>query len=402
MTGGTRWIGKGLFWAGIGLLALIAGVYMLRPEPVWVDLATVTRGPMEVTIVEEGKTRVKDHYLVSSPVTGYLNRVTLKVGDPLTPGDLLAHVEPMPVNVLDARSRAEAEARVEAARSALNSVTQRVNAAKADAEYAESQYRRMRALQGSGSVSAELLQQTQATALRSEAILRSAQFEKDVASHELAAAAARLEVSAAKAKGADPTERVAVSSPVTGVVLEILRESEGVIQAGEGIVRIGDPGTLEIEVDVLSFDAVKLESGTKARLEGWGGAALDAVIRRVEPVGFKDISALGVEEQRVKVIADMLSPPAQWNTLGDGYRVDAAFILWQSADVLQVPASAIFQHRGQPAVFLIRDQHATLQTLETGQSNGLTTVVISGLEEGQTVVRHPARELSDGDRIRVR
>lgn len=402
MTTGRRWIGRGLFWAGIGLLAIIAGVYMLRPEPVWVDLAPVTRGPMEVTIVEEGKTRVKDHYLVSSPVTGYLNRVVLKVGDPLTPGDLVAYVEPMPVNVLDARSRAEAEARVEAARSALNSVTQRVNAAKADAEYAESQYGRMRALQGSGSISAERVQQTHSTALRSEAILRSAQFEKDVASHELAAARARLEVSAAKAKGADTAERVTVSSPVTGVVLQILRESEGVIQAGEGIVRVGDPGTLEIEVDVLSFDAVKLVSGTRVRLDGWGGATLDAVVRRVEPVGFVDISALGVEEQRVKVIADMLSPHEQWQTLGDGYRVDAAFILWQSADVLQVPASALFEHDGQPAVFLISGEHATLKTLQTGQSNGLTTVVMSGLEQGQTVVRHPARELNDGDRIRVR
>ncbi|WP_339649480.1 efflux RND transporter periplasmic adaptor subunit [Halopseudomonas pelagia] len=402
MTMGRVWKGKWVFWAVFALLVAVVIVYSLRPEPVWVNLATVTRSPMEITILEEGKTRVKDHYVVSSPVTGYLNRVEWKVGDPLTRAELVAYVEPMPANVLDARSRAEAQARVEAARSALAAVRQKISAAKADAEYAESQYGRLRALEASGSIAAEQVQQAQSTALRTAAILRSAQFEQDVATHELAAARAFIEVSAAHAESATPAERVAVRSPVNGVVLDILRESEGVIQAGEAIVRVGDPGTLEIVVDVLSFDAVKLEPGIQTRLNGWGGATLQAVIRRVEPVGFEDVSALGVEEQRVKVIVDMLSPREQWNMLGDGYRVDAEFILWQSPDVLQVPASALFQHDGQPTVFLLEDQRATLQAVETGQSNGLATVVISGLEEGQTVVRHPGRELSDGDRIRVR
>ncbi|WP_022961080.1 efflux RND transporter periplasmic adaptor subunit [Halopseudomonas pelagia] len=402
MTMGRVWKGKWVFWAVFALLVAVVIVYSLRPEPVWVNLATVTRSPMEITILEEGKTRVKDHYVVSSPVTGYLNRVEWKVGDPLTRAELVAYVEPMPANVLDARSRAEAQARVEAARSALAAVRQKISAAKADAEYAESQYGRLRALEASGSIAAEQVQQAQSTALRTAAILRSAQFEQDVATHELAAARAFIEVSAAHAESATPAERVAVRSPVNGVVLDILRESEGVIQAGEAIVRVGDPGTLEIVVDVLSFDAVKSEPGIQTRLNGWGGATLQAVIRRVEPVGFEDVSALGVEEQRVKVIVDMLSPREQWNMLGDGYRVDAEFILWQSPDVLQVPASALFQHDGQPTVFLLEGQRATLQAVETGQSNGLATVVISGLEEGQTVVRHPGRELSDGDRIRVR
>lgn len=402
MSGSKRSTGKWIFWSVFVLLVVVVTVYILRPEPVWVDLATVERGPMEVTIVEEGKTRVKDRYVVSSPVTGYLHRVELDVGDLVIPGELLTHVDPMPASVLDARSRGEAEAKVEAARSALNSVRQKVSAAEADAELAQNEYQRLLALKESNFVSSERVQQAQSTAARAQAILRSARFDEEVAAHELAAAKTRLEVSAARSAGEKPAERVAIRSPVNGAVLDILRKSEGVIQAGEAILEVGDPGALEVVVDVLSFDAVKLKPGVPTRLSGWGGTPLEAVIRRVEPVGFEDVSALGVEEQRVKVIADMMSPRAHWEMLGDGYRVDAEFILWQSPDTLQVPAPAIFQHNGKPAVFLVAAEQAKVRVLETGQSNGLMTVVRSGLEEGDQVVRHPGRELSDGDRVRLR
>lgn len=402
MAAGTRMAGKWLFWSALGVLTIIVVIYVLRPEPVWVDLASAQRGPMEVTIVEEGKTRVKDRYVVSSPVTGYLHRVKLDIGDPVMPGELLAEVDPMPAGMLDTRSRAEAEARVESARSALNAVRQRTQAARADAELAEAEHQRLATLERSGYVSRELLQQAQATAARTQAILRSARFDEEVAAHELAAAQTQLEVSAARSEGQDPAEYLAIRSPVNGSVLNILRKSEGVVQAGEAILELGDPSALEVVVDVLSFDAVNLEPGLATRLDGWGGNTLDAVVRRVEPVGFEDISALGVEEQRVRVIADMITPRDRWEMLGDGYRVDAEFILWQSADVLQIPASAIFQHNDQPTVFLVKDDRAVMQTVETAQSNGLMTVVKSGLDEGDQVVRHPDRELSDDDRIRVR
>lgn len=402
MSDSKRMAGKWLFWSALGVLVIVVVAYILRPEPVWVDLATVQRGAMEVTILEEGKTRVKDRYVVSSPVTGYLHRVELDVGDRVIPGELLTEVDPMPASVLDARSRAEAEAKVEAARSALNSLRQKTQAAAADAELAEAEYQRLLNLDRSGFVSHERLQQTQSTAARTQAILRSARFDEEVAAHELAAARTRLEVSAASSEGEKPAERLAVRSPVNGSVLGILRKSEGVIQAGEAILELGDPGALEVVVDVLSFDAVKLEPGVKARLDGWGGTPLEAVVRRVEPVGFEDVSALGVEEQRVRVIADMVTPRERWEMLGDGYRVDAEFILWQSADVLQVPASALFQHNGQPAVFLVKDERAVMQTVETGRSNGLMTAVENGLAEGDQIVRHPGRELSDGASIRVR
>ena len=394
--------GKWAFWLLMALVAAIVFALILRPEPVWVDLASVERGPMEVTILEEGKTRVKDRYLISSPVAGYIHRVQLDVGDTVIPGELLTFVDPTPASILDARTRAEAEARAAAAQAALQSIQQKVQAAEADAEFAQNEYQRLLALEESRFVSTEQLQQAKSTAARAQAILRSARFDEEVAAHELAAAQTRLQISTASSNGQKPAERVAVRSPVNGAVLALVRQSEGVIQAGEAILEVGDPGALEVVVDVLSFDAVKLEPGLRVRLSGWGGSELEAAVWRIEPIGFEDVSALGVEEQRVQVIADMVSPREHWQQLGDGYRVDADFILWQAEDVLQVPASAIFEYEGQPAVFVVEDEVAKLRALATGPSNGLMTQVTNGLKEGDQVVRHPARGLEDGDRIRVR
>jgi HlyD family secretion protein len=394
--------GKRLFWSLIAVVIVVIFAFILRPEPVWVDLSTAQRGPLEVTVVEEGKTRVKDRYLVSSPVTGFVHRLELDVGDTVIPGELLTLIDPMPASILDARSRAEAEARVAAARSALQSIRQKAAAAEADADFSQQEYQRLLALKPSSFVSDDQLQQARTTAARAQAILRSARFDEEVASHELAAAQTRLQVSSATANGGKPAERVAVRSSIHGAVLGLVRKSEGIVQAGEPLLELGDPGTLEVVVDVLSFDAVKLEPGLATRLTGWGDPTLNAVIRRVEPVGFQDVSALGVEEQRVKVIADMLSPHEHWQLLGDGYRVDAEFILWQAEDALQVPASALFRHNNGYAVFKVTGDRANIQPVEAGHGNGLSTVILSGLNEGDRVVRHPGRGLNDGDRIRVR
>ena len=394
--------GKWAFWLLMALVAAFVFALILRPEPVWVDLANVERGPMEVTILEEGKTRVKDRYLISSPVAGYIHRVQLDVGDTVIPGELLTFVDPTPASILDARTRAEAEARAAAAQAALQSIQQKVQAAEADAEFAQNEYQRLLALEESRFVSTEQLQQAKSTAARAQAILRSARFDEEVAAHELAAAQTRLQISTASSNGQKPAERVAVRSPVNGAVLALVRQSEGVIQAGEPILEVGDPGALEVVVEVLSFDAVKLEPGLGVRLSGWGGPVLEATVRRIEPIGFEDVSALGVEEQRVQVIADMVSPREQWRQLGDGYRVDADFILWQSEDTLQVPTSAIFEYNGASAVFMVESETARRQTVTTGPSNGLMTQVTQGLQEGVRVVRHPGRGLEDGDQVRVR
>jgi len=397
-----RFAGKWLFWGVFGLLAIAALVYTIRPDPVWVDLAPVSRGPMEITIKEEGRTRVRDRYVVSSPVAGYLHRVLLEVGDPVIPGELLTEVDPMPASTLDARSRAEAEAKVQSARSALNSTRQKVAAAQAEADLAMRELTRLQALSSDHFVSEERLQQARAASDRAQAILRSARFDEEVMAHELAAARTRLEVSAARATGNGAVERVPVRSPVNGSVLGIVRQSEGVIQAGEAILELGDPGALEVVVEVLSFDAVNLKPGIEARLTGWGGDTLDAVVRRIEPVGFEDVSALGVEERRVQVVADITSPPEAWRSLGDGYRVDAEFVLWRSDNILQVPESAIFVNDGQHEVFRVVDDRAVLARVSVGRTNGFHAVILEGLAEADKVVRHPDRQLEDGSRIRVR
>lgn len=397
-----RSVGKWLFWGGFTALVLGAVFITLRPDPVWVDLASVARGPMEVSITEEGKTRVKDRYLVSSPVAGYMHRIPLEVGDAVRPGQQITEVDPMPASVLDARSRAEAEARVGAARSALNSARQKVAAAEAEATFAARELERLQVLSDRHFVSDDRLQQAEAADDRAQAILRSARFDEEVMAHELSAARTRLEVSAARISGNGSIDRVAVNSPVNGAVLNIVRKSEGVIQAGEAILEIGDPGALEVVVDVLSFDAVKLTSGTRARLTGWGGTTLEAVVRKVEPVGFEDVSALGVEEQRVQVLADIISPTEDWQMLGHGYRVDATFVLWEAGEVLRIPASAIFEHNGRRHVFRAVEGRAELTQVTTGRSNGLHTVVTGGLNEGDQVVRHPDRQLEAGTRVRVR
>ncbi|AOY87367.1 RND transporter [Marinobacter salinus] len=397
-----RSAGKWIFWAVFTVLGLVAVFVTLRPDPVWVDLATVTRGELEVTITEEGKTRVKDRYLVSSPVAGYQHRVPLDVGDPVTPGQLLTQVEPMPASVLDARSRAEAEAMVGAARSALNSARQKVAVARAEADLAKKELARLQALSDDHFVSDERLQQVASASDRAQAILRSATFDEEVMAHELQAARTRLEVSAARSSGNGAIEKVAIQSPVNGAILGIVRKSEGVVQAGEAILEVGDPAALEVVVDVLSFDAVKLSPGVPVHLTGWGGKTLDAAVRRVEPVGFEDVSALGVEEQRVQVLADIVSPAEDWASLGDGYRVDATFVLWSTENALQVPSSAIFRHNGKDHVFRAVDGIAELAEITAGRSNGLYTVVTSGLNEGDSVVRHPGRQLEAGARLRER
>ncbi|WP_113863623.1 efflux RND transporter periplasmic adaptor subunit [Marinobacter pelagius] len=400
-----RLSGKWLFWGLVAVLAVAAIAFAFRPDPVWVDLAKVSRGPLEVSITEEGKARVKDRYLISAPVSGYLHRVLPDVGDSVKTGQTLTEVDPMPSAILDARSRAEAEAKVESARSALHSSQQKVEAAEAEARFARQELERLESLRSrseNGFVSEEEIEQARATADRAQAILRSARFDQEVMAHELAAARTRLEVSAAHSSGEQPKERVAVTSPVAGAVLSVVRKSEGVIQAGSPIAEVGDPAALEVVIDVLSFDAVKLQPGIEVRFSGWGGPELKGVVRRVEPVGFEDISALGVEEQRVQVVADITSPIEQWQSLGDGYRVDASFILWSDEDVLWAPSSAIFSSEGQSWVFLARDDTVHRQPVQTGQSNGLKTRILDGLKVGDRVVRHPDRQLEEGVRIRAR
>lgn len=385
--------------AVVALAIIAALIYGFRPSPQWVDSAIVERGPMRVTVEEEGRTRVIDRYVISAPVAAYARRIDLEVGDSIEQGQPLAQLEPLPSAVLDPRSRAAAGARVEGAKAAFEAARERAAAAQAEAELAQLEYNRIVKLCQVQCASAEE-EDVALTRLRStQALEQSAQFAVDIARHELEAARTALSY----AGTTDGGERLAVQSPISGSVLKVIRQSEGVVSAGEPLVEVGNPQYLEVEVDVLSADAVRIHPGTRVLFERWGGdQPLEGRVRTVEPVGFTKISALGVEEQRVWVIADLRSPPQQWQRLGDGYRVEASFILWEDADVLTIPASSLFRHQDGWAVFVVADDTARRVTVELGQRNGLRAQVLAGLEEGQRVVTHPGEAIEDGVAVQIR
>lgn len=386
----------------VGVVVVAAIVWGVLPDPVVVEVARVSRGRLEVTVREEGKTRVAERYAISAPVSAYARRLELEVGDAVQEGEVLLRLEPLRSQVLDPRSRAEARSRVNAAEATLEAALEEAGAAEADASYAETELGRIRTLHERGAVSRDMLDQALTDARRARARLEAARRAVDVATHELEAARTALRYSAADDDGL-PAETVALRSPVTGNVLEVIHESEGVVASGEPLIEVGNPDALEVEVEVLSSDAVKITPGMAVRLERWGGdGELEGVVRTVEPVGFTKVSALGVEEQRVLIIVDLTSPAERWRRLGDGYRVEALFLLSTGEDVLQVPSSAIFRHQGGWAVFAVDGDTARRQSVELGRRSGLAAEVLSGLSEGDLVVTHPDDSIEDGTEVRRR
>lgn len=385
------------------IVALIVGLVIgFWPQPSWVDVARVSRGPLQVAVVEEGKTRVIDRYIISAPVAGYIRRFELEVGDEIEQGKSLVDLDPLRPQVLDVRSRAEAEARVAAGKAALLAAQQNTSAAKADAELAQEEFRRVKNLRKNQLVSQDDEDKAAARARATSAAQRSAEFAVEVARHELEAARTILAYSAAKASG-QPVEHVDIISPINGSVLKIYRESEGVVEAGQPLIEVGNPKALEIEVDVLSADAVQIKKGMRVLFHRWGGPnPLEGVVRKVEPVGFTKVSALGVEEQRVLVIADIISNPKLWQSLGDGYRVEAQFILWEKEDVLQIPTSALFRVQDDWFVFVFNNGRAYRRGIRVGQRNGLAAQVLDGLTNEESVILYPDDTITDGRRVKVR
>ena len=390
---------------GIALVAVAAAAALawgFRPPPVAVEVGVVNRAPLAVTVEEEGRTRVRDRFEVSAPVAGFVRRLDLDVGDSVVKSQVVAELEPLRSTVLDPRTHAEAQARVASAEYAIQAAEQKMAAAEAEASRAQHEFARRRKLRESGGVSQEEVDTAELLARRTAAEQRSAAFAVEVARFELEAARTALSYSAAQPTPAT-IERVQVRSPVTGCVLKLVRQSEGVVAAGEVLIEIGDPAALEVAIDVLSSDAVRIAPGTLVRLSRWGGDAdLLARVRVVEPAGFTKVSALGVEEQRVWVIADITSPPEQWQRLGDGYRVEASFVLWQGEDVLQVPAGALFRHGDGWAVFVVAGDRAVRRMVSLGHRSAEAAQVIDGLTSGERVVLHPSNRVEDGARVRER
>lgn len=382
------------------IIALLA--WGFSPKPVMVEAAKAIRAPMTVTIVEEGRTRVIDRYVVSAPVDGVACRVQLNVGDTVEQGQVLLGISPLESQVLDPRSRAQAKARMSAAESALRAAEEQLQAASASKAFAANELERLRPLAEEELISREAFDKAETDARTTAAAARSAAFNVEVAAYDLEAARTTLEYSAATASGA-PAERVPVRAPIDGRILKVHHECEGAVRTGDPLLEVGDPTVLEVEVDLLSADAVKIKAGMPVWFDRWGGEqSLHGRVRNIEPVGTTKISALGVEEQRVLVISDFTSPGELWRRLGDGYRVEAQFILWQETDVLQVPASSLFRYQKDWALFVIEDKRAVRRVIKVGQRNGLLAQIIAGLEQGEMVVNHPSDAVEHGRSVKLR
>ena len=389
------------------VMTLIAGlvtgllVWGFWPQPVLVETVAVKRAALTVTIEEEGRTRVIDRYSIAAPVDGVACRVDLNVGDPVEQGQVLLGITPMESQVLDPRSRAQARAQVAAAKSALQAAREQVRSTAAAAKLATAELKRLRPLVEKGHISRDAFDRAETEVQTSMAAKRSADFNVEVAHYEQEAAESLLEYGAGS--GDEPAERVPVRSPIDGRILKLAHECEGPVRTGDPLLEVGDPTALEVEVDVLSADAVKIKPGMKVLFDRWGGdQPLQGMVRNIEPVGFTKISALGVEEQRVLIISDFTSAAEQWQRLGDGYRVEASFILWHEDDILQIPASSLFRYNEGRAVFVIEGNRAIRREVSVGQRNGLSARILEGLAEGETVINHPGENVEDGVRIEVR
>lgn len=393
--------------AKIGMLAvtvlIVAGLaygFLSRSLPV--DVAAVETAPLTVMVEEEGKTRVQERYLVSAPVAGYARRIDLKAGDAVAAGQVLAAIEPARSGALDPRTEAQAQAQVRAAQAAFAVAQENARAAAATTQLAQQERIRVETLRQSNFVSPQALDTARSAETRARALQQAAAYSVKVAQFELDTARAAV-ASTARLQAGGTAEPMQVRAPVAARVLRLIHESEGAVAAGQPLLEVGNPESLEVEAEVLSTHAVKIVPGTQVMLDRWGGeGTLQGSVRVVEPSGFTKISALGVEEQRVRVIIDLTSPRETWQRLGDGFRVEARFVLWQGKDVLQLPTSALFRQDSGWAVFVLKGGRATLIPVEIGQRAGLRTQVLSGLDAGTQVITHPDDRLSDGVRVKPR
>lgn len=381
-------------------IALVLAVVFFQPPVHDVDVGAARRGPLTVTVDEEGETRVRDRFVVAAPVAGRIERIALKAGDTVDSATVVARIYPLQ---LDPRAQAEASARLDAAEAAQREAEARVAQAEAALQQASRSATRARQLARPGTISAEELELAELAETTRTKDREAARFAAAVASHNVAAAKAALmstDVSGTPARCADGTAPcIEVRAPVSGRILRVVEASERVVPVGSPLVEIGDPTQLEIVIDVLSADAVKVQAGAPVLIEDWGGdQPLSARVRLVEPSGFTKLSALGVEEQRVNVIADFVDRAAN---LADGYRLEARIVVWESANVLQVPTSALFRRGGAWAVFVVASNRAQRREVEIGHRSSIDAEILGGLSGGETVILHPSDLIEDGVRVRT-
>jgi len=383
-----------------GLILVVAAILAvaLWPEATAVDLARAERGPMQVTIDEDGETRVRERFVVSAPVAGRLLRIELEPGDAVVRGrTVVARLVSGEAPLLDPRTRTEFAAAIEAARAAVAQAQAERDRAAATLEQARSSLQRQEKLADAGVVSREELDSARTALKTAEGSLRAADSAVTRTEYELQLARARLQAPPPAGRAVD------VLAPGDGVILKRLHESEAMVPAGEPLLEIGDPTQLEVVADLLSTDAVQVSPADPVLIEQWGGGhSLRARVRRVEPSGFMKVSALGVEEQRVNVVIDFEDPAGAARALGDAYRVEVRVVVWQEQNVLKVPVGSLFRRGDDWAVFVVEDGRARLQIVELGQRNSDEAHIVSGLDGGQAIVLHPPDTLADGASVTER
>lgn len=384
-----------------GAAALAALVWALWPEPAPVDLAGVRSAPMEVTVEAEGVTSLREPWQITAPVTGMAQRSPVEVGDDVTAGEtVVAVIEPAEPAFLDARAQRQAEAAVDEAEAALRLAQVSIERASAALDYATAQYSRDQALAERGTIPQRVLEDSRQRVTTARNELEAARREADLRRAALARAQAQLVGTAGRVPHPDSECCARITAPGDGTVLSVANVSARLVQAGEPLLTIGDLDGLEIVAEVLSADAVRLSQGAEARVTGWGGdGTLAARVRRIEPAAFTKVSALGIEEQRVRVHLELLTPPARRAGLGENFRVLVEIVTWRGDSVLQVPISALFRDDGGWAVFAAQEGRARLRQVEIGRRTRESVQIIDGLASGETVIAFPDDRIEDGVRI---
>jgi HlyD family secretion protein len=391
-------------WITIGATVIAAALaigWAFAPRPVDVEVARAGIGPFEQTIDEDGKTRLRDRYVVSAPLAGRLARITLREGDEVAADAVVATLTPLLAPMLDARTARELSARLEAAQAGVQRALTRIERAKVGLEQARLELKRSEQLAQQGFVAPTKLDNDRLALSAAQREVEAATEDHHVAGHELEVARAALSASRPGALGG---RAFAVRSPVAGRVLRLPQTSEAVVPLGAPLIELGDTSRLEVVAELLTTDALRAVPGSLVRIERWGGpGTLEGRVRLIEPAAFTKISALGVEEQRVNVRIDLTSPPEQWRTLGDGYRVGVRIVVLSQPQVLSVPVAAVFPRpQGGMAVFALDGGRARLTPVEVGARNGNQAWIKSGLADGATVIVYPGAAVSDGARVRAR
>lgn len=407
---GTNWL-KRTIWIG-GLLLVLGGLaWFAWPRPIPVDLATATKGKMAVTIDDEGKTRVRHIYTVSAPVAGKVLRIShpsrahgisRHVGDPVSADEtVVAIMQPMTPGLIDVRSREELEAAVASADAAVKQAEADIRRLQAALDFSRSELQRAQTLARTQTISAQALDRAKFDAETNEAALISAKAQLEVRQFARTSLAARL-IDPTSAAPANPACCVQIRAPVTGRILKIIQDSEAVVQAGTPLIEIGDPADLEVVADLLSTDAVQIKVDAPVQIDGWGGAPMQGRVVRVDPAGFVKVSALGIEEQRVRTTIDFADPPEAWARLGHDYRVVVHVTVWSADDVLSIPVGALFRKGEDWAVFLLKEGRASRTIVKVGHRNGRMAEVLSGLSAGDRVILHPSDRIRHGVAVLAR